>query len=291
MKRILVTGANKGIGLAVVEGLLRQRADCGVILGSRDPGRGEAARARLLAQQPGWGERLECLSLDVADEASVEAAAASLAERCGSATAPLDGLVNNAGVGSGPLDEVLAVNCYGIERVCRAFFPLLADASRVVNVTSAAGPNFVAQCRPEQRDFFLDEHLTWGQLDAFMHDCLGCDSAAFAARGLGEGRSYGLSKACANALTGILARRHRRLRINACTPGFIETDLGMEFIRGSGRTPQEAGMKTPVEGARVVLHLLADEVQASGQYFGSDCRRSPLDRYRAPGSPEYRGDR
>ena len=41
MKRILVTGANKGIGLATVENLLQNHPDTFLILGSRDEKRGD----------------------------------------------------------------------------------------------------------------------------------------------------------------------------------------------------------------------------------------------------------
>ena len=43
MKRILVTGANKGIGLATVENLLQNHPDTFLILGSRDEKRGDKA--------------------------------------------------------------------------------------------------------------------------------------------------------------------------------------------------------------------------------------------------------
>ena len=35
------------------------------------------------------------------------------------------------------------------------------------------------------------------------------------------------------------------------------------------------------------LALLFDQPKGSGHYYGSDALRSPLDHYRAPGSPEY----
>ena len=41
-KVILVTGANKGIGLAIVETLLQQLPDAVVLLGSRDASRGSS---------------------------------------------------------------------------------------------------------------------------------------------------------------------------------------------------------------------------------------------------------
>ena len=48
-------------------------------------------------------------------------------------------------------------------------------------------------------------------------------------------------------------------------------------------------MKSPEHGTVSILFLLVGEPQGSGHYYGSDARRSPLDRYRAPGSPAYTG--
>lgn len=48
-------------------------------------------------------------------------------------------------------------------------------------------------------------------------------------------------------------------------------------------------MKPVDQGTRAALHLLFDEVDGTGWYFGSDAQRSPLDRYRSPGDPPYDG--
>jgi NAD(P)-dependent dehydrogenase (short-subunit alcohol dehydrogenase family) len=162
---------------------------------------------------------------------------------------------------------------------------------RIVNVTSAAGPSFVATCSPERQRFFLDAQMTWPRLRAFIDECLGMegDAAAFAAKGLADGSAYGLSKACANTYTMIVAREHPGLRVNACTPGFIETDMTRHFAKSQGKSPAELGMKTPADGARAPMHLLFGSLEGNGHFYGSDAKRSPLDRYRAPGSPEYTG--
>ena len=47
MSTFLVTGANKGIGLACCEAILEQSENNRVLLGSRDKARGEAAKAQL----------------------------------------------------------------------------------------------------------------------------------------------------------------------------------------------------------------------------------------------------
>jgi len=294
VRRILVTGANKGIGLAIVEAILAQHGDTFVYLGSRDLARGRAAADGLVRAHPDWASRLEVVELDVSDDRSVAAARDRVAESLGGEK--LYGLVNNAGIGSGAgpgqLAAVLEVNTFGVHRVCEAFLPLLdPNGGRIVNVTSASGPMFVAGCSPEMQRFFLDDQMTWPRLRAFLDECIAIDgdTKAFAAKGLGDGSPYGLSKAAANTYTLILAREHPNLRINACTPGFIETDMTRHYVESSGKSPAELGMKPPSEGAKAPTFLLFGELEGNGRYYGSDAKRSPLDRYRAPGTPEYTG--
>lgn len=287
MRRVLVTGANKGIGLAIVKAILDEHDDTFVYLGSRDPDRGRAAAASLAP------ERIEVVALDVADERSVSAAARHVAAHAGGER--LYGLVNNAGVGTAAaptLSAMFQVNTLGVQRVCEAFLPLLdAQRGRIVNVTSASGPMFVASCSPEMRAFFLDDRMTWPRLEAFIDECIAMDGdrAALAAKGLGDGSAYGLSKACTNTYTVLLAREHPDLRINACTPGFIETDMTRPHAESQGKSPAELGMKPPSAGARAPMFLLFGELEGNGRYYGSDAQRSPLDRYRAPGEPPYSG--
>jgi carbonyl reductase 1 len=294
MKRVLVTGANKGIGLAIVTAILEEHADAFVLLGSRDADRGHAAREGLLQAHAGWGDRIEVVELDVAHEASVTAAARHVASRFVEELTPLHAVVNNAGVGShgaAPRD-VVEVNTLGVRRVCEAFLPLLHPThGRIVNVTSASGPIFVQGCSPERRRFFVDPTVTWPRLQAVIDEYLALEGdEAYAAAGFGEGDAYGFSKACANSYTLLLAREHQQLRINACTPGFIETDMTRRYVESAGKSPQELGMKPPAAGARAPMHLLFGELEGTGRFYGSDAQRSPLDRYRAPGSVAYAGE-
>lgn len=292
MRRIVVTGANKGVGLAVVEAILAEHDDTFVFLGSRDAGRGRDAVDGLVKAHPAWKARVEALAIDVSDDRSVAEAAKRVADRC--AGAPLYGLVNNAGIGNGAggLEAILQTNTLGVQRTCEAFLPLLdATNGRIVNVTSASGPIFVAGCSAERQRFFLDASLDWATLKSFVDDCVatGGDKDALAAAGLGTGSHYGLSKACANTYTQILARERPALRINACTPGYIATDMTLPGGVPAGKSAKDMGMKTPAEGARAPMHLLFGALAGNGWYYGSDSKRSPLDRYREPGSAEYTG--
>ena len=292
MRRILVTGANKGIGFAIAERILEEAEDTMVFLGSRDPRRGEAAAENLRQAGDNRIGRILSVEIDVASDESVGKSARSVQDACGSER--LFGIVNNAGIGLGSddLNSVLNVNTRGVRRVCNAFIPLLANGGRIVNVTSAAGPNFVATCSPEKQEFFTNPKVNWNEIDAMMHECsaIAGNTEAFSSLGLGDGSPYGLSKACANAYTIHLARKHPQFIVNSCTPGFIATDLTRQYEEGSGKRPEELGMKTPREGANSAMFLLFGQPEGSGHYYGSDAKRSPLDRYRAPGSPPFTGN-
>jgi NAD(P)-dependent dehydrogenase (short-subunit alcohol dehydrogenase family) len=121
---VLVTGANRGLGQALVEEALGMGAQR-VYAGTRQP----------LAHSDG---RVVPLTLDVTDAAQIQAAV----ERVGS----LDVLINNAGVDlQGDLsDRVLlerhlAVNLFGTYGVTQAFLPLLTRSrGAIVNVLSVA---------------------------------------------------------------------------------------------------------------------------------------------------------
>ena len=61
------------------------------------------------------------------------------------------------------------------------------------------------------------------------------------------------------------------------------------YAEERGKSPADLGMKPPAAGAKAPLHLLFGELEGNGRYYGSDAQRSPLDRYRSPGSPPYTG--
>lgn len=292
-KYILVTGANRGIGRATVAAILDERDETFVFLGSRSVERGQTARDELAADRPGAADRIQVVQLDVTDDASVANAAEAVAATLGDE--PLYGVVNNAGIGDYgyPMETVLDINVRGPHRVCEAFLPLLTHPDgRIVNVSSASGPNFVAECSPERQQQLTAPEVTWEQVEALMEECLAIEEGDgdFESAGLPSDSAYGLSKACLNAYTIALAREHPELTINACTPGFIETDLTRPMAERQDADPADLGMKPPEEGTRAQLHLLFGEPGGSGWYFGSDAERSPLDRYRSPGDPPYTGE-
>ena len=119
MRRILVTGANKGIGLAIVQAILKNHDDTFVFLGSRDAERGKKACETI------GSDRVQVVALDVASDDSVAAAAEQVKAAVNGES--LYGIVNNAGIGLGSdaLETVLNVNVRGIKRVSDSFLSLL----------------------------------------------------------------------------------------------------------------------------------------------------------------------
>ncbi|WP_459549857.1 SDR family oxidoreductase [Nocardia sp. X0981] len=205
-KVALVTGANKGIGFAIAQGL--GAIGCTVAVGARDASRCAAAVERLRAT----GIDAFGVALDVTSEDSVTAAAEAIERTAGR----LDVLVNNAGIGGrtdgGAQDPttldidiartVLDTNVFGVVRVTNAMLPLLrrAESPRIVNVSSNMG----------------SLTLRTGPIMA----------------------AYAPSKSMLNSITVQYARRFAETNIvvNACCPGYVATD----FTGFSGeRTPEE----------------------------------------------------
>jgi NAD(P)-dependent dehydrogenase (short-subunit alcohol dehydrogenase family) len=228
-KIALITGANKWIGRAAAE----QLAALGmtVVIGARDPRRGEVAAAALRAA----GGDAHAVTLDVTDPATAREAAKQVEERFGH----LDVLINNAGItGSGQvapedardqvpssvdLDMVRAVfeiNVFGVIAVTNAMLPLLrrSPAPRIVNVSTAAGSLTITS-------------NSEGPL-----------------AGLPASAAYAPSKTALNALTVQYANELRKdgILVNAADPGFVDTEIN-----------NHSGHLTPAQGAAVMVRLAA----------------------------------
>ena len=128
MKRIVVTGGNKGIGLAIVKRILNEFSDSFVFLGSRNRERGEKAIEETIIE---LGEsvrsRVKVLDIDVTSDKSVQEAAVSVKSILEETGESLYGLVNNAGGFEKGMSgqQIIDLNMYGVYRVTEAFLPLI----------------------------------------------------------------------------------------------------------------------------------------------------------------------
>lgn len=195
----LVTGANKGIGLAIA----RQLGAAGqtVWLGCRDISRGEMAARELR----GIGIDARAVLLDVTDGASVSNAAQIVESEMGR----LDVLVNNAGLMFGPppslaeesIDEMQRMfdtNVFGVMRVTQAFLPLLRKSKTARIVMMSSGLSSLTDALDMRSE-------TWT---------------------VGFG-GYCASKTALNMLTVKLAKELERdgIKVNAVDPGLTSTDM------------------------------------------------------------------
>ncbi len=291
-KTILITGANKGIGFAIVKALLEQFPETHLFVGCRDKHRSVAAINSLTSIVPGSESRLDAIIMDVSNRDSIQNAASQIESLLLKRGLRLYGVVNNAGIMYSPtgVEEVIRVNTLGPKYVLEYFIHLLEpEIGRVVNITSAAGPNYLSRCSDRTHKILTDQEVTWKHiLELTKEFILQYQESSDSEKELLNSNVYGFSKACTNALTMQQARSHKTVKINACTPGFIETDMTLPIAQNQGKSPQEMGMKAPAEGTASCIHLLMNDVN-TGHYFGSDCVRSPIDRYRAPGMPAFEG--
>ncbi|MDR3387130.1 MAG: SDR family oxidoreductase [Rudaea sp.] len=192
MQRILVTGANRGLGLEFTRQLLA-RGDR-VLATSRHPGRAMALTG-LAAAHPG---HLHVLPLDLDKERSI----AELAREASALTDTLDVLINNAGVlvsgerygeiAAKALADSFASNVIGPLLLTQTLSPLLEKAknSRVMNLSSRLG-------------------------------------SMAASSGFGT-PSYAISKAALNMATHQLAAAltPRGVTVFCVSPGWVRTEMG-----------------------------------------------------------------
>ncbi|WP_212005710.1 SDR family NAD(P)-dependent oxidoreductase [Chitinophaga sp. HK235] len=232
MKKALITGANKGIGLETARQLLN--AGYFVYIGCRDAAKGAEAAALL------GNTNTAVIPLDVTNIDSIIEAR----EEIGRTTSQLDVLINNAGIlGQLPqtpsaapqaaIREVFETNFFGVINVTQTFLDLLkaAEQPRIVNVTSGLAS------------------LTLHSDPAWVYYPI-------------KSAAYGPSKTALNAYTLALSYelRDTAFKVNAVDPGYTATDFNNHSGTGS------------VEGAAALLVRFAtlEADGPTGKYFSND---------------------
>jgi len=225
-KRALVTGGNRGLGLAFARGLAEAGAE--VVFVARDAQR-NAAAVKALAKA---GVTVRGFEVDlVSDDGPAQAVARTLEHLGG-----LDILVNNAGVAihrptleipDEEWDRVIDINLRSLWRMCRAAGQHMKDAGggNIVNVGSISS---IIVNRPQWQP------------------------------------SYNASKAAVHQLTKSLAAEWApyNIRVNALAPGYVKTDMApVDEPRFRQHWIDDVPMKRyalPAEIAPTVVYLASD---------------------------------
>ncbi|KAE8713571.1 cysteine synthase [Hibiscus syriacus] len=243
----VVTGANKGIGFAVV----KRFAELGltVVLTARDVGRGNKATETLREQGL---HNVHFFPLDVSSPASINAFVSWLRVTFQG----LDILVNNAAVSFNEIgensvehaDTVIKTNYHGTKLLTESLLPLFrlsTSVSRILNISSRLGS--INKMRNLGIKATLQkENLTEQEIDQvvemFTEDV---KEGRWESRGWQEiWTDYSVSKLALNAYSRVLAKRfenegirRRRISVNCFCPGFTRTCM----TGGKGtHTPQAA---------------------------------------------------
>ncbi|KZO91853.1 carbonyl reductase 3 [Calocera viscosa TUFC12733] len=254
-KVIIVTGANKGIGYNIVIELLRTTTiPLTIYLTARQPALGEKALESISAL--GLAERTGSVvkfhQLDIAATQSVLDLATFIRDTHGL----FHILINNAGIGT-PRDDTFPdqfrkcfeCNYFGTSQVTDALLPLLdPHEGRIVMVSSQALPSTK----------ITNEKLKWGlksptvsrdELDLLadrivVHAQKPGSKEEFEKTGLPV-HAYGLSKAFMSALTMVYASEHKNLLVNACSPGWVKTDLAPDGPGTAGACTSSSSRDSP----------------------------------------------
>lgn len=237
-KQVVLTGATSGIGRAAAEELGRRGARLNLVARNLD----KAATVAAEIQRNGGGG-VRTFRADMAQLGQVRAAAAQIAETLG----PIDVLVNNAGVAArhdqlteDGWDDMLASNYLGPWLLTH----LLLDGLR------ATAPSRIVITGSEA-------HRMPGRFDPENFERMGHYS------GLGAQLAYGRTKLLDILWAEELARRldGSKITVSSLCPGLVSTGLFRD-VPGAQRMSDLLSatpfIRTPAQGARMLIHLAAD---------------------------------
>lgn len=228
----LVSGATRGIGKAIAQGLAQQGVK--VLLGARDLQAGREVAKSISTQ----AISIEAVELDTTNQTTIDNLASLIQQQYGH----LDILVNNAGISLDfypeiPIREKLSrtfdTNVVGTAALTEAMIPLLekSEHARIVNVSSVLS------------SFAKRSQADWIYADVYMP-------------------TYQASKAALNALTLSYAKllADRNIKVNAICPGLTATDATHHY-----------GDRTPEMAAKVAIKFaLLDDDGPTGSFANED---------------------
>ncbi|WP_437827131.1 SDR family NAD(P)-dependent oxidoreductase [Sorangium sp. So ce1153] len=272
-KIALVTGANQGLGYAMVARLCQDLPPGSTVyLGARDPERGEAAVARLREE----GLQPALARLDVTDDASVQALAETVARRHGG----IDIVLSNAAARmvkelpqAAQVRTLIDTNNHGTYRMIRAFGPLLRDGGRFFVVASSFGS--LTRLDPRLHHLFDPATRSLEDIERVMDEYV-----ELVERGEAEAHHWPAwinipSKIAQVASMKVVARQRqaeaaqRGLIIAALCPGLVDTDASRPWF------DDMSSAQSPADAAKNVLWICTQPVE-SPQVYGELVRHRQI---------------
>lgn len=247
-KVAMVTGANQGLGLALVRRLCQIWGDQGVVyLTARHQQRGEIAVQQLQAE----GLSPQFHLLDVTDDGSV----ASLAEFLKQQHGGVDVVISNAAARISPtippaqqVAQFIDTNNHGTYRLIKAFMPLLNDGARFLIVASSFGSlrHLPEPLHPK----FNDSQLTLEAVEAVMAEYVHLVETGQAVQAGWPEWINIPSKIGQVAAMRVMARmmkeeaERRDILINAVCPGLVDTAASRPWFADmtSAQSPDQAAV-------------------------------------------------
>lgn len=253
-KRVLITGATGGIGLAAAEELARRGARLAIV--ARSEARAKQAVAAIRAAA-GDGSDVDVLTADLSSQASVRALAAEALRRYPS----IEVLINNAGA------------IYGTRQVS-------ADGIELTWATNHLAPFLLTTLLLERLERSAPARVISTTSDAHKGKLIPFDDLnaerSYGARGFTR---YGETKLANILFTKELAARlgGTGVTANCVHPGFVATGFNRNngSLMALGMTLARPFARSPRKGAETLVWL-ADSAEAgsvSGGYF-FDCRQA-----------------
>lgn len=250
----VVTGSNRGIGLAIISQLVKSQKPLIIYATSR--------AGSDLGIKASADNGIRYASLDITNTDSIKGLVKQLDH--------VDILINNAGVN---LDanynfdnakKTFDVNYRGTLESCQAFLPIMPanGRSRIVNVTSGACQ--LGNYSPAIQQRFRDPSMTLETLGHMAMEYLSAVQSGQEEKAGWKhvGASYSVSKSCVTAMTAVLARENSGVLINCCCPGWVKTDMGGQVGDGG---------KSPEDGAKIPVRLAIGDIGGvSGRYWAND---------------------
>jgi len=252
LRTAVITGANRGIGYYIAEGLAKVLPDFRIIITSRDKTRAEEAAAKIIANNPSAKDRILGFACDISDYATVTQLKDYIKENFGS----IDILVNNAGVLSWEdLDAkdtewVVTTNVLGTINITEELIPLLNPKGKIINLGSSAGSwGKFARVNKETCARLLDEKNTVEDLKSLANEFIkDVKEGNYAGKWCTQRSGYCFSKLMINIYSRNLSFRQdikdKEIQVYSVCPGWCRTDMGGSDAK-----------KSAEEGADTVVFL------------------------------------